>query len=328
MNVSLSVIDWLLEKNQPAVRYHALVDLLESPLSDAFVNDALTQIPRRGWAAKILREQLPGFRFNNVLHFQGYWHNYVLLDRPKYVATEWKFLVLTDLGLTAKNKQVSNTCELLSDRYLSGKENYHLCTTGNLARAMLMAGFDRDAMISRALRWLVDEQKEDGGWHCFESIKGTLDCWEPLSAFAALPKSRWARSIKRSIERGAEFYLERRLFREGSRRYPPWLRFHYPVHYYYDILVGLEILSSLGYGKDGRMKFALDLLKRKRTGEGKWILDAVNPDIPKSLPSTSYSTLPPYEPFPAIPFGLEEVGRPSKMVTLRALKVLKNVEEL
>ncbi len=191
-----------------------------------------------------------------------------------------------------------------------------------------MAGFDRDAMISRALRWLVDEQKEDGGWHCFESNKGTLDCWEPLSAFAALPKSRWARSIKRSIERGAEFYLERRLFREGSRRYPPWLRFHYPVHYYYDILVGLEILSSLGYGKDGRMKFALDLLKRKRTGEGKWILDAVNPDIPKSLPSTSYSTLPPYEPFPAIPFGLEEVGRPSKMVTLRALKVLKNVEEL
>ncbi|HKW04927.1 MAG TPA: hypothetical protein VJN71_06485, partial [Nitrososphaerales archaeon] len=166
-----------------------------------------------------------------------------------------------------------------------------------------------------------------GGWHCFESGRGTLDCWEPLSAFAALPNIQRTRSIKKSIERGAEFYLKRNLVREGSTKYPPWFRLHYPIHYYYDILVGLEVLASLGYAKDKRIGPAIQSLRRKRKADGRWNLDASNPDIPKSLPGSSYSSDPPYEPYPAIPFLLEKVGGPSKIITLRALRVLKYVEE-
>jgi hypothetical protein len=320
------VVKWLLEKDQPAIRHQTLTEILDLPPEHPDVRKAYSELPRRGWAAEILREQLPGLREDNVLRFQGYWHNYVLLNRPKYVATLWKFLVLIDLGLTAKNKQVMKSCQLLSDRYLKQKENFHLCTTSNVARAFIRAGFDEDHRVGRALDWIVSEQKEDGGWHCFEHSKGTLDCWEPLSAFAALPKERWNRGIKRSAERGTEFYLERKLYREGARRYAPWFRFHYPVHYYYDILVGLEVLASLGYGKDPRMKFALELLREKRRPDGRWEMDALNPDIPPDLPEWEYSSSPPYEPFPSIPWGLEKAGEPSKSITLRALKVLKKVE--
>jgi len=260
-----------------------------------------------------------------LLRFEGYWHNYVLLNRPKYVATVWKFLVLIDLGLTAKNSQVLKSCELLSDRYLKQKETFHLCTTSNITRAFIAAGFDEDNRVGRALDWIVGEQKEDGGWHCFENSKGTLDCWEPLSVFAALQKERWNRGIKKSAERGAEFYLERKLFREGVRKYAPWFRFHYPIHYYYDLLVGLEVLSSLGYGGDPRMKFALELLRKKRRPDGRWEMDALNPDISPDLPKWDYSSSPPYEPFPAVPWGLEKAGEPSKIITLRALRVLKKV---
>jgi hypothetical protein len=321
-------LEWLLESNQPGIRYRTLVDILDRPSSDEKVRRTLAQVAQRGWAAEILREQLPGFRVGGIWQYQGYWHNYVLLNQPKYIATVWKFLVLKDLGLTAKNSQVMKTCKLLSDLYLKNRESYHLCMTANICRAFLQAGFDEKSRVRSALDWLVDVQKEDGGWHCFESSRGTLDCWEPLSAFAALPKNQWNRRIKESIERGAEFYLKRRLFREGVRVYPPWFRFHYPVHYYYDLLVGLEVISSLGYGKDPRMKFALELLQKKKRADGRWILDAVNPDIPKNLPKTSYSSSPPFEPFPAIPFALERVGKPSKCITLRALRVLKNVEDV
>ncbi|MDG7000803.1 MAG: hypothetical protein JRN15_17050, partial [Nitrososphaerota archaeon] len=99
--------------------------------------------------------------------------------------------------------------------------------------------------------------KEDGGWHCFQSEKGTLDCWEALAAFAILPRQKWNKGIKRSVERGTEFYLEHRLYREG-RRYEPWFRFHYPTHYYYDILVGLDIVTSLGRADDKRLTPAQD----------------------------------------------------------------------
>ena len=316
------VVDWLLEPAQPSIRYQTLTEILDKHRNDAEVRSAHSEIPKRGWAADILKEQLPNF-----YGLRGYWHNYVLLNRPKYVTTVWKFLVLTDLGMTAKNEKIAETCKLLSNRYLNRKENYHLCMTANISRGFIQAEYDDHDRLRRALDWLVDEQKDDGGWHCFASSKGTLDCWEPLSAFAALPRNRWSRSIKRSVERGAEFYLERRLFREGSRRYSPWFRFHYPVHYYYDLLVGLEALTSLGFGNDPRMKFALDHLRKKRRSGGRWTLDAIHPDLPSDLPEAEYSFLLPWEPFPAIPFGLEKVGRPSKNITLRALKVLKRVDE-
>jgi hypothetical protein len=322
-----SSIEWLLEKNQPSIRHQTLTTLLDRSINEEEVREAYSQIAKKGWAKEILKEQLPGFRVGNSWQFQGYWHNYSLLNRPKYISTVWKFLVLIDLGLTAKNHQVEKTCSLLSDRYLKRKENYHLCMTANISRALIQAGYDEHNRIRSALDWLVSEQKEDGGWHCFNSSKGTLDCWEPLSAFAALPKSRWNRRIKRSVERGSEFYLERRLYREGTHRYAAWFRFHYPTHYYYDLLVGLDVLSSLGYGKDRRMNFALDLLRKRQREGGRWIMDALHPDISKDLPETSYSSVPPYEPFPAIPFGLEKVGKPSKIITLRALRVLNRVED-
>ncbi len=92
---------------------------------------------------------------------------------------------------------------------------------------------------------------------------------EARRTFAQITKGMGcSRRITKSIERGAEFFLNRKLFREGVRIYPPWFRFQYPVHYYYDLLVGLEVLSSLGYGKDPRMKFALELLQKKKRADG------------------------------------------------------------
>ncbi len=44
-----------------------------------------------------------------------------------------------------------------------------------------------------------------------------------------------------AIDKGAEFYLERKLFKERPK-YAPWFRFHYPNHYFYDILVGLDVI--------------------------------------------------------------------------------------
>jgi hypothetical protein len=148
--------------------------------------------------------------------------------------------------------------------------------------------------------------------------RGTLDCWEALGAFAVLPTQRWTRRIKRSVENGAEFYLRHKLFKQG-RPYAAWLRFHYPVHYYYDVLVGLDVLTSLGYANDKRLQPALKILNRKRLSGGSWVLDSVHPDIGIGA---GYR-------FRKRPrrFALEKEGRSSKWITLTALRILKRVEE-
>lgn len=51
-------MDWLLEEDQPAVRYLALTQLLEKPEGDSDVKEARVMIAKRGWASDILREQL------------------------------------------------------------------------------------------------------------------------------------------------------------------------------------------------------------------------------------------------------------------------------
>ncbi|MGI0149342.1 MAG: hypothetical protein ACREDF_07410, partial [Thermoplasmata archaeon] len=79
-------------------------------------------------------------------------------------------------------------------------------------------------------------------------------------------------------------------------------------------LVGLDVLTSLGYGDERRMRPALDKLQGMRNRDGTWNLDAHHPD----------SEDPHYQiRGPFYPFGLEVPGRPSRWITTTALIVLQ-----
>lgn len=315
-----TVVEWLLEEEQPAIRYRTLRELLDRPADDGEVQAARQRIPLQGWAADILAQQDPA----------GWWVGEESLYRPKYLSTNWMLLVLADLGMTRTDSRVAHACDLWMARFSKEDGGFgadtqgtgHLCITGNTSRALVQFGYADDPRVRSAFQWLVDHQAKLGGWSCFGSGRN-LDSWEGLSAFAVYPRERWTAGMQRAVERGAEFFLERELHRQGAR-YEPWYRFHYPVHYYYDLLVGLDFMTALGYGEDPRMMFALSLLKEKRGADGRWRLDGVHPDLEGSKMAEWYQRNPKRRP---TPFALEEVGVPSKMITLRALQVLQRVGE-
>jgi hypothetical protein len=311
-----NVINWLLEEKQPSVRYYTLIDLLDHGRDDPGVKEAYSNIPKNGWAFEILRKQ----------RSEGHWESKRSLYRPKYTATNWMAIVLSDLGLTRENSQIRKTAHLFFREWMrKEKPNiFHdeVCIVGNTARMLTRFGYDDDPRVRKLFDRLVEDQKEDGGWHCCTSTTGTLDCWEALAAFAVLPEPKRTKGIKNAIERGAEFYLERSLFDDGGARYQPWLRFHYPTHYYYDVLVGLDLLTKLGYAGDGRLRPALKILKDKRRKDGRWLLERIHPD------PASYAWGKGNLRWKVKPFGLEDTGNPSKWITLTALRVLKRVEDL
>ena len=317
------VIDWLLEEDQPSVRYHTLVDLLARKEDDPDVREAHSRIPRVGWAREQLKLQKP----------KGFWeaheprnvHEWLeFLYFPAYVATTWRAIVLADLGLTSSDPRIRKT----ADRFFEYKLrlgtmvnifNEEVCNVGNTARMLTRFGYGDDYRVRKLYERLLEDQREDGGWNCSQDTPGTLDGWEALAAFATLPRPKRSGRIERSISRGAEFYLERNLFREG-RPYAPWFRFHYPNHYYYDILVGLDLITKLGYADDRRLEPALAILQDKRRPDGTWVLDRVHPDIG---PGAGFK---PHDRKPR-PLALEPPGQPSKWITLTALRVLKRVED-
>lgn len=314
-----AALDWLLEEGEPSVRYLALTQLLGKTEKHLEVKATRARIGKEGWAAQILAKQKPG----------GWWVHEENLYRPKYLSTNWMLLILSDLGMTKDDPRIGRAAELWRDRFSKpdggfgsdGASKSHLCIVGNTARGLIKFGYAEDPKVKSALEWLVKDQASNGGWSCFGS-GGNLDSWEGMSAFAAYPRQLWTKGIKSAVEKGAEFYLRKSMDQQGAR-YEPWYRFHYPVHYYYDLLVGLDFMTALGYGDDKRLAGAVALLKEKMGPDGRWDMDRVHPDVEGAM-SEWYSKHANQAP---TPFSLEKPGRPSKMVTLRAMTVLRRLGE-
>jgi hypothetical protein len=308
------VLNWLLEEDQPSVRHYALTELLGRDANDEEVRKAVSQIPKKGWAHDILGLQKPS----------GNWESRRSLYRPKYTATNWRALVLSDLGLKADDPRIRKMVKLFFDEWLVLPSmrnifNDEVCIVGNTARMLTRFGYEDDHRVRKLFDRLIEDQKEDGGWHCFESKTGTLDGWEGLAAFASLPKSKRSRRVQASIERGAEFYLGKRLFLEGKDKYAPWFRLHYPNHYYYDVLVGLDMITKLGFSRDKRLHPALEMLRKKRQANGTWVIERIHPDLGAHADYDLKGKIKPFE--------LEKSGKQSKWITLTALRVLKRIED-
>src|SRR5207247_10675147 len=94
MGIRRGLRKWLLAKDaDPSVRLRVLRDLLDRPGDDPDVVRAQKEIGRKGWAARILREQHP----------PGQWStsgtSAVELYRPKYVSTNCRLRLLYDMGI-------------------------------------------------------------------------------------------------------------------------------------------------------------------------------------------------------------------------------------
>src|SRR2546426_9543325 len=109
----VQVTNWLLEEDQPSVRYHALVDLLDRKADDPDVKAALSTIRRVGWARDLLRTQKP----------TGYWEPHEprtvregvsFLRFPRFGSSMWKGIILSHLGLTAADRRIRSLADLTS----------------------------------------------------------------------------------------------------------------------------------------------------------------------------------------------------------------------
>ena len=118
-----------------------------------------------------------------------------------------------------------------------------------------------------------------------------------------------------AARRTAELLLEHRLFRslkDEQPIHPSFVTLHWPAYWHYDYLGGLRVLNAVDSGllADPRAADALDLLESKRLPDGGFQAGRAWWQRPSN----------PTSPVDVIDWGK---GRPSEMLTLHALAVLK-----
>lgn len=300
------VVAWLLDPSDPAVRAQALVDLAGRSPQDPEVREARAAMATRGSAARVLADlRMPAARDATALY------------RPKYGAPFHRLVTLGEMGVPASVPAAGALLDACLDAFVGPEgplRDGEVCVAGNLARSAIRMGRGDDPRVTRALQHLAAIQLPDGGWHCWpdEVPHGTVDAWEALGAFAALPEKDRPRDV---VRRGVEFLLAQRLGMDDA--YAPWRRIHFPRHYYYDALVGLDLATALGDPRDERLGPALAWLEGKRGADGRWRLDAQHPDLGEGA---GYEMR---DAASVAPLVVEPTGAPSRWATLAAMRVLR-----
>ena len=138
------------------------------------------------------------------------------------------------------------------------------------------------------------------------------------------------------MKKGDEFVLKHRVYKsdkDDSTVLFDFLKFHYPMHYMYDFLHGLRILTESGMKDDPRLSDAVRVLIAKRLPDGKWPLEGVYRGWRHAHAMHGLETVSRPEERDLVTEGwgteraiqLEEAGKPSKWITLQALLVLKRM---
>jgi len=321
---------WLLEKDDPGVRFLVLRDLMELSADDRELRSARKAAHQHGPIAAILAK----------MDTAGFWMEPGPGYNPKYRSTVWALIALAQLGASIEeDKRIALACAYFLDHAFAAGGQITAsgapsgtadCLQGNLCWALLELGYD-DPRLATAFEWMARTVTGEGialvtdkqavvryyAGKCGPlfacGANNKLPCaWggvKVMLAFSQVPVKQRTLLMKRAIKQGAEFLLS---VDPATAAYPAgfsskpsqsWWKFGFPVFYVTDVLQIVEALVALGYSHDPRLTNAITLVRNKQDDQGRWLMEY-------DYTGKTWGD-----------FGRKK--QPNKWVTLRALRALK-----
>lgn len=320
-----SVMGWLLEEENPSVRYFTLTALTGKSLKGREVSTARKAIMETGTVPRILSRQNEDGSFGEPGKFY----------RDKYKGTVWNLIIFAEMAADPKDGRIKKACEFILEHSWdpsSGGFSYDEsaktgtglpsgvvpCLTGNMVYSLVKLGYLEDERVQKAIQWIAAHQRADDSdgtkrgdeydrlKSCFGKHTCHMGAAKAFKALAAIPGGKRSREAEDKLSLLVEYFLKHHLYRKSHNleeiSKPGWLKLGFPLMYQTDILELLGIYADLGI-KDERLAEAVDILRNKQGKDGKWKLESTNNG--KMLVT------------------IEKKGEPSKWITLKALKVLK-----
>ena len=199
----------------------------------------------------------------------------------KWVGAHWILNLLAELnypmqddGLIPLREQVfqwifSDEVRMKQTPIINGLYRRHASQEGNLLFSLIQLGLD-DARVHDLVDILLTCQWLDGGWNCDKNPKAHtssfIESIYPLRGLIAYQKKFNNPQVAGCIEKGLEFFLQRKLFRrlrDDAIIAPQFMDLTYPHYHIYDLLIGLKVMDATGKINDPRCQEALDRLENK-----------------------------------------------------------------
>ncbi len=330
---SASVMNWLLDPEDPGACFLAMKEIMEMPSDSPELIKARQQACTSGQIGQVLA----------AMDNAGYWSGPGAGYNPKYFSSVWSLISLAQLGASVcDDERIQRACRYHLDHALSSSGQISIsgqpsttidCLQGNICWALTVMGFD-DPRMDSAYEWMARsvtgvgvaprgtkavEQRYYAG-KCGPNFACGANDTQPCAwgavkvmlAFSVLPQEKRTPLIESAIQAGVKFIFS---VDPAGAEYPHpysakpsgnWRKFGFPVFYITDLLQLVDAITALRFGHDPRLENSIQCIREKQDAEGRWPLEF------------NYSGKMHAE------YG--ELKKPSKWVTIRALKVLKRLD--
>ncbi len=306
--------EWLLEESNPSVRYFTLVRLMDRPANDSEAVAAKQAINESEPVQEMLDAQRP----------EGYWGR----DKRPYHGVTKHLITLEHLGYQGHDERVDKAIEYLFENaqmedgaftaaaFEKGRPGVIPCFTANAVHFLHWFGYGDDERTGRALEYLLRTQLDEGGWLCSERVKKAHSCFwataKVLRGLEMLPPEEQTAEVQEARERAINLFLDRGLYRHHSefgKVNPSWFQVGRPLWASTDVLEVLELMAPYVSPDDERIQEGLEIVLDKQDEHGRWSAERQVP-VKKTFP-----------------IGFDEIGRPSKWVTLHAVNMLRTLDK-
>lgn len=306
-NIDNNILNWLLT-GDASIQYQTHRDLLKSDKKTTQILQSA--IEKTGWGEHYLMLQKE----------EGHWGDGYY--NPKWTSSHYTLLELKNIGLPRKNKAVKivlgkmffeavgNDGGINYSRY---QKHSDVCITGMVLNFASYFKVKKNLLLD-LIDYLLKLQYKDGGWNCnhhkgdkHSSFHTTISVLEGLLEFRLAKHDYRIDEIIKAEKKAVEFLLKHKLYqshRTGATVDKKMLMLSYPSRWKYDILRALDYFQKAGIKYDKRMQPAIDVILSKQRKDGKWPVQHRHSGV-------QY-------------FEMEKTGGPSRINTLRVLRVLNH----
>ncbi len=305
------VIEWLLEEDNPPVRYLTLTRLLGRPDAASEVRRAKARLMDYGVTQQILKR---------APEYLGDDHERAC---RKYNGKYWQLIFLGQFLADGRDHRIADGVRTTIARRDWVAPYGGQCLTANLLAAFMKLGYGDEPVVRDETDALAVRIVADHGLRCSamaysllsrcsmaqpkillcfaqvppgdrsEAVRAAIDLlvrnlldhevfvyvpgrfkeWQDV--LASLPKKAdlpKGKTVLRCVEEKREQFLKK----GGSgepRAKAGWQKFGFPLHYNSDVLEAMYALASLGVPMTPKLARPLDLIRQKMSRDGTWILE-------------------------------------------------------